>query len=475
MNAPFRIDPLTEFAYRAPRTHQLAAAVAEVAQVSWPVAFFAAISAIVVGANLSPRVVRHKARRHPTILCPTLVGEPGVGKTPALDLVLRQVSNFDADWGRKNSLEEREREAALAAWQCEEARLKRKLRSGKEDVKAAFAAHVAMKPEKGYCRKILYTNSTYAALFDRLAQGGLVVLKSDEAAALKRSGLMRDGKFAAFYAADPVDDDTRLHGARTIRRPRLVLCIAIQPGPFQKWIDADDGTFRASGMAQRLWLVRAMPNFGYRDFCRDLSGASSVLAEHDSWMSSQLANAQFDDASESEFQLTPEAARSLDEWATIHECQQQPGMPYFAIRDAASKTYDMILRLAGNLEWRESGSHAIGPNAVRAAIILAELSLHTFNHVLGPDESASVEQFRVPRLLHWLRQRLFLSWKAEPEIVLKAECPYEACPPKYWAVTLASMQAMGLARIKRGLVSLTPDGFGPPFNSSPTGEAPRIG
>jgi hypothetical protein len=448
----FTVD--ANFAMLAPRMHQLVAAVCEIVQTSAPVAIHAVVTSAALAVNLRPACVTSDGRRRqPLHIFPFLVAESGSSKSPALDLVLRAVKERDARLLAAHSKAKCEFEAEVAAWKAN----KPKNCKANEDL---LMTHARQRPQKKALRRIIIENEPFSTIVDHVSDGLPHLVLSDELFTLKRSGLMRDGRIAPVYSGDPLVDDNRTRGTVIAAKPRVVVSTDLQPVEFRRWMAESEGSLRGSGALARMTFMCSVPNFGFRDFTRDHSAAHLVIDRYAAWLTDQLDRHADFNQPEEVHHLNPDAIAVFNEWRTWLEARQSPCGPLHAIRDAATKAADQVIRVAAIIEWLESGTTIVGPNSVRAAIILIELSLANYSTLVGPDTGATIAANWAPRLLDWLKTQLIFSWHPKRIAVLRTDCPPEVCPRSHWQPALEELEQQQMLCTRKGSLALTPKAWG---------------
>lgn len=325
---------------------------------------------------------------------------------------------------------------------------------------AALAEHMKKLPVRPRCTRVLFTNATHAALVDHASQGGLTALILDDAYGVRHAGVV-DGRLGAWYGGLPVSEDTRTHGSISVSEPRLVVSIAIQQPELRRYLRANDGAFRSSGMTGRFLVFRAEADYGWRNLTPATSLDHAVVETFHRWFAQRLElYSESTGAGDMvDMYLSPQAAWCLSAWRS--ECEQASmiGGPFSDVPDAARKSCDHVIRLAACIEDFETGQPIIGMPALQASIEIVRLCLRNFDAVMGCDGSATILYHRAPRLLKWLVSKV-PPGHAFAEKLLRAGCHHETCPKEMWEPVLLALEGQGLVLRRKGVLALHPSYFG---------------
>lgn len=382
------LDPLAETAFgRAcqdlSRQHQISK---EIAAVSL-------LAAISVAAQGRYDVLLPHGTVAPLALYTLIVGESGDGKTATSNKTMAPTLRVEREQYATFQQKQSEYETELTTWEAVGAGLKMQLRKairrneGEEEARKALEAHTANKPVAPRKFRLLYPDTTPAALFDGLQNilptGALVTdegdtyFKGDMRQTRGHMNKLWDGSDLVISRATKEDI--------VVCEPRFGLHLSIQPGVLARHLKPED---RDSGWAAR-FIVCAPPTVrGTRQYHLNSAqpGESWLWADQrlETLVRENLALLDKTDLPRKRLAFTPDAKilwvqmaneieRAMGDWGRFRDCP-----------DHASKLTNQIGRVAALFHVFEGHEGDIRPETVSMAAHLCSYFSDHFQRVLMP-------------------------------------------------------------------------------------------
>lgn len=480
---PTVVDQLTD------QMREAVWAIAVAEQCPDAIALQAVLTTVAIAGNqLNRRVTFNGTRVQPISLFILTIGASGLGKSAALNRCMKPIRQRDDRALQSFSAVEQKFDQEDQKWSAELRRLKARRRRAEskpvalaeairenapgepDEIDQEIRAHEQRKPTKPVLKRTLVSGITSGALFDEMArQNGAIALVCDEGHALDRAGFLKvPGHFAGLWSSETLTDDRRDMKPVVIFNPRLNVSVSLQKAEFDRRL-ISNSSVRNSGLLARFLIFWAIPNFGLRDFTRSTESADRALERFADRIQQCLDRVSTDEFAGPEpviMSFAEDARLLLHDFQKLLESSQIPGCPLHGFHDVASKSFDQVLRVAACIELFESGADIIGVRAVQAALALVNLSLQAFSDLVGLQEDADLTTVRAPRLLQWLKSRLYFP-PEDSESLLQMECPHGVCPANWWnpAMLVLERSRQILVRTRNGRKHVSINPYPPPFTS----------
>lgn len=296
----------------------------------------------------------------PVSLYIATIADSGERKTPTDNRVLAPVYNHDAAESAEFTTAMAAYQAEVRYWDTLNASLERKIVKAAsndnetEHLRRELMANAAAEPRKPERCRIVYQSVTERALMEALRGNGRhVAIVSDEGDIVLKGGAMQ--KLAPFNKAwdgPKILTFDRADETVEVNNPRLTLNIMVQEQVLRAFLDKRGYIARASGFLARFLVSWPASTQGFRYTSLNEPVWEFLPAFHQ--RVTELLNAadarhKAGDQSRKVLSFSPEAKELWIAKQNDLEPQLQPGGPLFSVRDYASKSVEIVARIAAIL------------------------------------------------------------------------------------------------------------------------------
>lgn len=343
------------------------------------------------GFDVETPVGQHK----PLSIYTMTIAEPGDRKTPVDGLVMAPFHERQERFDAAHEAAMARFEAETRAWKHLTADVKRRLakqyRDDAEGYSRALEAHLATEPMPPIQRRLLCEDLTAEALFEALSgDGQSLAIVTDEGDIVFRSRAMANlGVLNRIYdGARSIPRDRVVGGARVIRNPRMSISIMTQPKVLDEYLERKGDLARGSGHLARYLVGMPESTKGFRAIWSGVNSNLTLLESFHRRVNEML------DAQEIRrdtgcygrelIRFSEDAKR---EWIYIHNDVEEKLKPWGWLRqipDFASKSMEMIARVAAILHCFTAQEGLISVDTLQRAVTLVDWHLFEFHRIFCP-------------------------------------------------------------------------------------------
>jgi len=357
-------------------------------------------------------------------LCPVTlyllaIGGSGERKTPVDNQVFAPFLEADAASEKAYETALEAYQVEIDCWQIVKNSIRREIEKafrddeGMSEAKAKLAAHAKCKPKKPRLRVLVRNDITQRPIMDALeGDGESIVLMTDEGESLFKSGAMDNLGVLNRLRDSPksITLDRANQEHVSVRNPRVSIWIMTQEEPLKAFCEKRGKSARGSGhwarylvgfphttkgtrwMAPEELVWAHMPKFHGR-ICELL-----VLFQH------KMVSGQ----SEPEVvEFSDDAKARWVKQANNTEWMIRPGEYLSDIDDFASKTMELIARLAASMHYFCGDGGKISLDTLERAIQIVGWHVDEFKRVFAAQPMMPQEQMDASAVSFWLRTRVW--------------------------------------------------------------------
>jgi len=382
------LDPLAET-----RFGQASEDLSKQHQITKEMSAISLLATISIAAQGRYNVILPHGSIAPLSLYTLIVAESGEGKSAAFKKTMAPIQRVETECHKTFRTKQSDYETELNTWEATVALLKRELRKaikqneGVESAQKALDEHTANKPVLPRKFRLLYADTTPAALFEGLQRilptGALVTDEGD----IYFKGDMRQarGHMNSLWGGEHLIVNRASKEDIEVRDPSFGMHISIQQGILARHLKPED---RDSGWAARFIVCTPPPVRGTRQYHLDTAqpGESWLWADQrlETLVRENLALLENTDLSRQHLAFTPEAKilwvqmaneieREMGDWGRFQDCP-----------DHASKLTNQIGRVAALFHLFEDHDGDISPQTLSMAAHLCSYFSNDFQRVLMP-------------------------------------------------------------------------------------------
>jgi putative DNA primase/helicase len=382
-----------------------------------------ALSAVSAVCQVHIDVARGENLRGGVQLFFMTVAESGERKSACDRLLFRAIREYDKAQGDARGAAERLYHGKKRAWEAKqnavEARIRALTKKGEDatQVEKSLLALAAEKPEPPRCPRLLYVDTTPEALGRGLASYPAGALVSAEGGlVLDGRGMSKDsgGSMVALMnqcwdgAGVDVQVDRKSSDSFVIRTPRLTVGLALQDAFLRGFVERLGDIVRGSGWFARFLFCRPPSTMGERLIdpqADDGKALGAGLAAFERRCREILdIPVRFTKSGRLECALVTMSPEARLTWVDYHNDVEKGlgrGGAWHDVRDAASKSAEIAVRLAALFQFFSDGGMVIEASAMRGAVQVAGWYLHEARRFAGEIDLSSVQKDGM-RLNEWL-------------------------------------------------------------------------
>lgn len=342
--------------------------------------------------------------------------EPGMGKTPSLDMLREAISIFVMDQHSRYQeamqpyqAEHRDWELELA--ECEQA-VRKAVRKGqdREASKLRLAEHMAREPKPPRKVMLTYQDVTPEAfsqgLCDNWPNASLI---NDEAAGSLNGPMgLAMAMLNQRWEIKPLSIE-RVSRDKPIfvQDPRVTLIWAMQPGPFARYMERRGQDARELGTLSRFLWSQPDNNQGLRDVSpveidpQEMEGFYQRITE---CLQASIGEDGEPLAQKLVITFSPAAAARHHLFRANIERALLPGSSLVQVKDYASKASRHLARLAGVFELFETGNTIISLDTLERACTVMNWFINEYFRLFTLPPAIPQEQLDADLLYPWLQQ-----------------------------------------------------------------------
>ncbi len=354
-----------------------------------------------------------------------VIGESGERKSPVDGYVFEPFRDADA-------LIEKAHEAALEAYQIENdwwktvnnsirREIDKAFREGEgmSEAKTKLAAHAKLKPKKPKLRTLVRSDITQRAIMNALEGDGVsVVIMTDDGESLFKSGAMSNlGVLNRLWDSPktlPLDRAEQEHV--TVLNPRVSIWIMTQEEVLKSYCEKRGKLAKGSGHWARYLVGYPLTTKGTRWMAPD-----ELVWEHLPEFHARVREllVQFQDMMASGkvereiIEFSEDAKARWIQQANNTEWMIRPGEYMSDIDDFASKTMEIIARLAASMHYFAGDGGKISLDTLERAIEIVAWHVDEFKRLFGARPVMPQEQVDAYNVAKWLRTRVWRGWDSK--------------------------------------------------------------
>lgn len=351
-----------------------------------------------------------------------VIGESGDRKSAVDDRVFEPFRDADA-------LIEKAHEAAFEAyrvdvdwWQTVNNSIRREIgeayrnNEGMDDAKAKLDAHAKLKPKKPKLRTKVRGDITQRAIMDALeGDGESIVIMSDDGESLFKSGAMGNlgvlNKLWDSSKSLSLDRADQEHVA--VLNPRVSIWIMTQEAVLKNYCEKRGKLAKGSGHWARYLVGYPLTTKGTRWVASD-----ELVWEHVPKFHVRIREllVRFQDMVASGkvereiIEFSEDAKARWIQQANNTEWMIQPGEYMSDIDDFASKTMEIVARLAASMHYFAGDGGKVSLDTLERAIDIVGWHVDEFKRLFAARPVVTQEQMDAYDLAMWLRTRVWRGW-----------------------------------------------------------------
>ncbi|OQS20653.1 hypothetical protein B0T40_13380 [Chromobacterium haemolyticum] len=311
-----------------------------------------------------------------------VLAESGSGKSPAMQKLRQPILQFEAEKYQQHQEQLKQYHASQESWKVIKHELANKVKKNirnEEDPmpsQAELTAHILNEPVRPRLIKLSYPDTTIQAFFNGLFENWpSAALVSDEASAFFNGAIASNlAQLNQRWEPGALSIDRRSNEKQIyVEDPRVMLNLAIQPDPFEKYLKRTGSQARDLGFLARLLICYADGSEPRYSFNPDHYLADAVHHFHARIheLLSQLDTQSKKSKDKVEIRLSDEADFFSEGKAALIRDGYQLGNELSQVKDYGAKLHRHFIRLAGVLEYFETGKIEISLNTAENAFKIA--------------------------------------------------------------------------------------------------------
>ncbi|WP_080962593.1 YfjI family protein [Chromobacterium subtsugae] len=354
-------------------------------------------------------------------LCPAtnwiwINADSGMGKTPSLNMLRKPISIFEMGRHENHQKMMKAYYAERRGWElelaeCEQA-VRKAVRQGldKQASKQRLVNHMALQPKPPRKLTLTYQDVTPEAFCQRLSDNWPhASLINDEAASYLNGPMgaampMLNQRWEIQpLSIERVSRDKPVY----VQDPRVTLIWTMQPDPFARYMERRGQEARELGMLSRFQWSQPDNNQGWRDVRpvevdpQEMEGFYQRVTE---CLQASIGEGGEPLGEKRIITFSSEATARYHLFRANIERALLPGGILEQMKDYAAKAPRHLARLAGMLEFFESGKTVISLETLERAITLMNWFIYEYKRIFVPMPAIPQEQQDADRLQSWLQQ-----------------------------------------------------------------------
>ncbi|MEO3953110.1 YfjI family protein [Chromobacterium piscinae] len=311
-----------------------------------------------------------------------VLAESGSGKSPAMQKLRQPILQFEAKKYQQHQEQLKQYHASYEYWKLIKKELAAQVKNNVRDEEnpsssqAKFTAHILNEPTQPRLIKLSYPDTTIQAFFNGLFENWpSAALVSDEASAFFNGAMASNlAQLNQRWELGPLSIDRRSNAKQIyVEDPRVMLNLAIQPDPFEKYLKRTGNEARDLGFLARLLICYADGSEPCYSFNPDhylpdavhhfQARVHELLSQMDKQSENKTGAVEIRFSDETDFFSEGKAALIRDGYQLGNELSQ--------VKDYGAKLHRHFIRLAGVLEYFETGKIEVSLNTAESAFKIA--------------------------------------------------------------------------------------------------------
>ena len=340
----------------------------------------------------------------PTSLYLAVIAESGERKTEVHNRVAARLYEFDREREAKHDADRKQYELAMTIWEDVNKGLRRQLtkltRDGEsvEELCRQLAEHTAAKPEKPRKRRLMRQDVSARGTMDALeGDGESIAFFEDEGEnVIKGGAFQQTGRINDAWGGSKTLTIDRGYGVSIVaRNPRVTVSFMIQPLVLEEYLHKRGKYMRGSGHWARYLMAYPASTQGTR-FTYDLKKEWVHLPKFHARMRELLD--EFGRRSDvgvkerSILEFDEDARSSWVEFSNKIESQLTPLGYLHDIKDFASKSMEVVGRIAALFHVFSKQEGKISVDTLNRAVSIVDWHLHEFKRLFSPEFAIPQEQ-----------------------------------------------------------------------------------
>jgi len=364
----------------------------------------------------------------PTSLYLAVIAESGERKTEVRNRVATPLYEFDRDREAKHVADRKQYEVAITIWEDVNKGLRRQLtkltRDGEsvDEVCRQLVEHAATKPEKPRKRRLMRQDVSARGTMDALeGDGESIVFFEDEGEnVIKGGAFQQTGRVNDAWGGSKTLTIDRGYGVSIIaRNPRVTVSFMIQPQVLKEYLRKRGKYMRGSGHWARYLMAYPASTQGTR-FTYELNQKWIHLPRFQARMRELLdefgGSIDVGVKERAILEFDEDAKSNWVTFANTIESQLTPLGYLHDIKDFASKSMEVVGRIAALFHVFSKQEGKISVDTLNRAVVIVDWHLHEFKRLFSPEFSIPQEQADAQVLEEYFQTKL---WNRNYHFTLK--------------------------------------------------------
>ncbi|POZ61416.1 YfjI family protein [Chromobacterium alticapitis] len=311
-----------------------------------------------------------------------VLAESGSGKSPTIQKLRQPILQFETENYRQYQEKLKQYQASHESWKVIKGELANKVKKNIRDEddptssQAELTAHILNEPVRPRLIKLSYSDTTIQAFFNGLFENWpSAALVSDEASAFFNGTMASSlAQLNQRWELSPLSIDRRSNVEQIyVEDPRVMLNLAIQPDPFEKYLKRTGNEARDLGFLARLLICYADGSEPYYSFNPDhyLPDAVHHFHVRIHELLTQINMPSKKNNGKVEIRLSDEADFFSEGKAALIRENCQLGNELSQVKDYGAKLHRHFIRLAGVFEYFDTGEMEVSLNTAENAFKVA--------------------------------------------------------------------------------------------------------
>ncbi|WP_080939877.1 YfjI family protein [Chromobacterium violaceum] len=308
-----------------------------------------------------------------------VIAESGTGKTPTMEKLRLPIIQFEAEKQHQHEMQHRQYKAEYGSWKAIKdalvSQLQRDVRNevDKTASQKRLDVHILNEPRPPRLVKLTYSDATPQAFFSGLFENWpCATLTSDEASIFFNGAMSQSlAQLNQRWEAGPLSIDRRSNTKQIyVQDPRVMLNLAIQPSPFDRYWTRSGNEARDLGFFARLLVCcpdNNEENYTIDGYNHNPDGLNNFHYRINELLDQSVSNQGTRNNGSITITFNHEAQHHANEYLALIKLHSQAGGKLAGIKDYAAKMNRHFARLAGVFEYFETGSTQISLSTANCA------------------------------------------------------------------------------------------------------------
>ena len=308
-----------------------------------------------------------------------VIAESGTGKTPTMEKLRLPIIQFEAEKQHQHEMQLMQYKAEYGSWKAiKEALVSQLQKDVRNEVDQTASQkrldmHIFNEPTPPHLVKLTYSDATPQAFFNGLFENWpCATLTSDEAAIFFNGAMSQSlAQLNQRWEPGPLSIDRRSNTKQIyVKDPRVMLNLAIQPSPFDRYWTRSGNEARDLGFFARLLICRSDNNeeiYTINGYNQNQDGLDKFHHRVNELLDQSISNQGIPNNESITITFSNEAENYASGYLTHIKHHSQAGGQLAGIKDYAAKMNRHFARLAGVFEYFETGSTQVSLGTAKNA------------------------------------------------------------------------------------------------------------